>query len=208
MSMVATHLRGLGVCCLVAAMAIGCAQVPQQELAEAKLAVDSARAEEAAHYCELDYRRAKTALDSAATLITVQRRRLPFMRSYGQAKKLLVEARKCAERARAAVDEQREKLRVRTVDLLASAETALSATEVLVEEARGQGKDVVSMLSELRDMRERLAAAAAMLEAGAAAQAHDIAASILDKMHAMRNLLPQLPVPGTRLRARRPAAKK
>lgn len=196
------HMRTLAGLAIVVAIGIsGCGRVPEEELADAKHALDSARTLEAEHYCEETYAQAQDLLDSAAAEILRQRRRPQFVRLYGKARRLLEQAGSVAREAQESVPEAREAYQRETEKVIKRAEDVIEVTAQLVKEAKSGGKQTQGIQAELADMRKMLSVADAVMESGDLVRARAMATSIIDRAGAYRTLLPQLPSPDAKFAA-------
>jgi hypothetical protein len=77
----------------------GCAKEPNQAIAEAKIAFETAKAVNAEELAKADFESAKEAFETAMNEIQVENKKLPFFRNYKNAANLLTEAKGLGERA-------------------------------------------------------------------------------------------------------------
>ncbi len=88
----------------------GCARAPQQEITNAKNALEAATVAKAPIFAEEQFKAAQGLLDSALADIRAQNAKSPFSHDYTQAKKMLLEATADAEAAIAAVPAKKAKI--------------------------------------------------------------------------------------------------
>lgn len=177
----------------------GCATEPQDKLLSAKNALLQADSSGAAIYCETRIAHARWLFDSAATVITAQRGKLPFMRSYKVAENLLVDAAATARAAMDSLPAERSKYRRETEFLIESAREVVAQTRISAQNAIRQGKSAQGIAGEVKDMEEMVVVAAAALEHDDMIKARAIATSTIDKAGRYRSLIDQLPRPSERL---------
>jgi hypothetical protein len=89
---------------------VGCAQAPQQEITNAKNAIEAATAAKAPIFAEEQFKAAQRLLDSALADIRAQNAKSPFSHNYTQATKMILEATADAEAALSAVPAKKAKI--------------------------------------------------------------------------------------------------
>lgn len=154
-----------------------CGQVPTEELEQAEMAIEEARASEAIHYAPDALFEAEAALDAAKKDIEAQRQRFLIGRSYEESIRLLADAKSAAEHARDAALAGREQARRDAQNALVDAETALSEAEAAVENgslARKTPAEIAAIRIALEEASSSLEAANVDFEEGkyVAARAH------------------------------------
>ena len=101
---------GIANAACVCALLVGCAQPPQQEITNARNAIESAQAAKAPIFADEQFRSAQASVDSALADIRAQNTKSPFSHDYTKAKKMLLEATASAEAAIAAVPRNKAKI--------------------------------------------------------------------------------------------------
>ena len=189
---------GVAIAAMVLVLSAGCAREPRDKLAGAKLALDSARTAGADIYCEARYMRSRALMDSAAALITGQRKTLPLFRSYSRVEELLYESLRLTQETLDSLPAERDRYRQATAVHVEQARLAVEATKMAAKAAFQEGKKAEGIGGDVKDMDEMVAAAAAALENGDAVRARTLATSVIDKAAAYRQILEQLPRPVAR----------
>jgi len=159
----------------------GCAEPPQQEIDEAKAALEAAKSAEADIYVPDMYNAAKKALDDALALVEEG--------DYDEAKTLLISAKESAVKAAEAVAGKKEEIKNEVEEMLAGIPEAVKETKNLWKKApRGKGtREALEMIK--RDIEAAEAAVpevTATLESGDYLGARQKAQSIMGKLNSLQ----------------------
>jgi hypothetical protein len=127
----------LVVCSLVFAilMVTGCAKMPQQEIDQAKAAVEAARTAQADKYVTADFNAVQDAYNAALTEIEKQKTASPFSRKYDDAKAALLAVVTMANNASAKAAEEKTKVLALVDSVLAQAKASAAQVQELVAAA-------------------------------------------------------------------------
>ena len=168
----------------VLSMVLGaCANVPQEELDEARLALENAVAVEADLYVSDLVLSAQDSLEAARIEIEEQNARSRFSRSYRRAEAMLVSAKSLAEEAGSTVAVRKEEVRVEAAGLIGDAEVAIAtARELLGRTPRGKEGAIVlvSLQNDVDVAGNSLNQAIVAQQNGRHAEARDLARTALD----------------------------
>jgi hypothetical protein len=160
-----------------------CASIPQEELDEARLALENAVAVEADLYVSDLVLSAQDSLEAARIEIEEQNARSRFSRSYRRAEAMLVSAKSLAEEAGSTVAVRKEEVRVEAAGLIGEAEVAIAtARELLGRTPRGKEGAIVlvSLQNDVDVAGNSLNQAIVAQQNGRHAEARDLARTALD----------------------------
>lgn len=157
----------IAVLSVAAALAVnGCSQLPADQESATNVTLDAARSAEAETYAAATWTEAQEAAKRAEAELASQGEKLGFMRSYGKANEMLIEAQGLAEKARAEAIAAKESARLETTAALDAANAELAAARTLLATAP-RGKDTraefESMQQELVGLQSSLDAAAQLV---------------------------------------------
>jgi hypothetical protein len=162
---------------IIIALIVGCAKPPEQEMASAKAAVDSAKSVEADRYAPDLFGQAKTKLN--AGLAEVDKK------NYDEARTLLVDAKATAKSAADAVPGKKEEIKSQTLSLLEQVPAAVEQAQKAWKKApRGKGtREPLQMIKEEITAQEgAVEQVNQSLESGDVLTAQQKAQAILDKL--------------------------
>jgi colicin import membrane protein len=145
-----TVLSQIAVAVCTCALIAGCAKAPLQETAAAQAALESAKAAKADIFSAEQYNAAQAMVTAALSDVKAQSAKSPFSRNYEKAKKMLVDAAKAAEAAKASVAANKAKVVEETKSLLDKAHTAVAESKKLVEGLiKKKNKDAAALKTKL-----------------------------------------------------------
>jgi len=125
-------------------MVTGCAKVPQQEIDQARAAIEAARTAQADRYATADFNAVQDAYNAALTEIEKQKTASPFSRKYDTAKAALSAVVTMATNAVAKAAEEKTIILAQVDSVLAQAKASESqAKELLTAAPHGTGDTVV-----------------------------------------------------------------
>ena len=172
-------------------MVWGCGgEVPQQEIDNAKAAVESAKNAGADQYVPDKFNEAKRKLDNA--LAEVDKQKDAMFGSFDDAKVMLTEASELAKAAEEAVPAKKEEVKAQAEELIAQIPAAVKETKKMMYKApRGkEGRAALKMIKEeLKTAEASVSEAQAALDNGEYLQARNAAQSILDKIKSLQSEL-------------------
>jgi hypothetical protein len=118
-----------------AAMAflVGCAQVPQQSIHDAKKALEDAQKGGAELYAPSQFKAAQVSFDLAMKELSAENRKLPFMRKYTKVIETLKSTTSAAESAAAAVDGAKTQIRTETAAIIAHTKSLADSVAALLK---------------------------------------------------------------------------
>jgi len=145
-------LTALALFGLAAAVAAGCAQVPQADIDAAKAAVEQAATAGAADYAPDSFRAAQDAETLLDAELAAQGEKFSLTRSYAKATELAAALKAAGEKAAADAATGREAARNEATTLIADAKASLAKAEQLLAKApRGKGtaQDLAALKADL-----------------------------------------------------------
>jgi hypothetical protein len=145
---------------LTALALVSCGKAPEQEMENAALSMDAAKAAEAESYAPEAYRLAVDTLNAAIAAKEQADSKSALFRGYGKAKELYTRAQVLAQEAESSALAEKERMAQEVADLIAQTKLALDeATAALANAPRGKGSK-----AEIELMKNDLAAASATYE--------------------------------------------
>ena len=120
---------------LLAALMIGCAKAPEQELSTAKSLLDSARMAEADKYVAADFAAAQDSLNAAVAEIEKQKSANSISRNFDKAKALLASASATARAAQSKAQDEKSKMQAEVDTLLVKTTGMITETKDLLAKA-------------------------------------------------------------------------
>jgi hypothetical protein len=133
----------------VAALAIGCAQPPNESVEAARGALQKAIAAEAEEYAPAEFQEARDSLASLDAELAAQQGRFAPLRSYTEAGELAARATAAAERAGSAAVAGRQAARDEATLAIESLRASVEAVALLLEQAPA-GKDAAADIEALK----------------------------------------------------------
>jgi hypothetical protein len=171
-----------------AALAIGCAEIPQKQIEMAQTALDDATKAEANRYAPAEFVMAQDSLRAAMAEIDRSKSQFPLIRSYGEAIQKLQSATLAANHAFGAAKANKEIAHHEAMDFLKQAHAAVDTNKVLWQEAP-TGKDGRSALeaiqTDLTAVEAAIAQADSVRRTGDYLTARDQATAALAKANAI-----------------------
>ncbi|HAJ79650.1 MAG TPA: hypothetical protein DCO75_07750 [Fibrobacteres bacterium] len=143
-------LAGSIVAAATAALLIGCAQVPQTELANAKSAIAAAKNAEADKYAVTEFSAAMDSLNAGITEINQQKAKSALGRSYDKAKSSLTAAVSIADKAKVDAAAGKENVKAEAQSLVEKATTSVAEVKGLIEKAP-KGKDTKAAFDSMQN---------------------------------------------------------
>lgn len=138
---------------------VACAKPPAAEIAAVKTAVESARTSGATEYAPESLRAAEDALAKLETEVKAQEARFAWFRKYDQAKVLIAEVQKAADRAVQDAAAERERVKQETAAAIADVRKSLDEAKVLLAEAptgKGTEADIEALKGDLAGVEAAL----------------------------------------------------
>lgn len=166
-----------GVIIIIIAVIASCAKPPEQEMAAAKAAVDSAKSVEADRYAPDLFNQAKTKLNAGLSEVT--------NKNYEEAAKMLVDAKNTAKQAADAVPGKKEEMKAQTESLLEQIPAAVdNARKAWRKAPRGKGtRETLQMIKdEISAQEAAVDQVKQTLESGDMLTAKQQAQAIIDKL--------------------------
>jgi len=168
---------------------VACAKPPAAEIAAAKTAVESARTSGAAEYAPESLKGAEDALAKLEAEVKAQEGRFAWFRSYDQARAMIAEVQKAADKAAKDAAAERERVRQETAAAIADARKSFDeATAMLAEAPTGKGTeaDIEAMKQDLAAVETALAEVQKTFEAAQYADAKTKALAAKERAEAVK----------------------
>ncbi len=169
---------------------IGCDDVPQQEIDDAKAALDAAKKAEADKYVPDKYNAAKQSLDNA--MAVVQEEESAMFSDFDEARGLLAAAKTAADEAAAAAPAKKEEVKNAAEAMLAAIPDEVKTTEKMWRSApRGKGtREALAMMKEeIANTAARQSQVQAALDGGDYLGAQQEAQQIMSKLKSLQGEL-------------------
>jgi chromosome segregation ATPase len=138
-----------GMVLVAAALVVGCAKPPQQELDGAKAAVTAAEQAEAPKYAPEAWDKAQQAMNAVNAELEAQNNKFALFRSYTKAKQLIQDATTAANEAKDAAVAGKEKAKN-------EAQAAINAVKASIEEAKTALATLEKCRRKPKDLRKDL----------------------------------------------------
>lgn len=138
---------------------VACAKPPAAEIAAVKTAVESARTSGATEYAPESLRAAEEALAKLEAEVKAQEARFAWFRKYDQAKVLIAEVQKAADKAVQDAAAERERVKQETAAAIADARKSLDEAKVMLAEAptgKGTEADLEALKGDLAGVEAAL----------------------------------------------------
>ena len=113
----------------------GCTKVPNHEINETRSAMEAARKAGAEIYAPSQFKAAKVSYGLAMKEISIESRKLPFLRKYDKIIETLNSAASAAKSAQAAVTTTKARITAETNDLLAQTKALADSVEAVLKKA-------------------------------------------------------------------------
>ena len=172
----------------IAALALGCAEVPQREIETAQNALDDATKAEASRYAPAEFAVAQDSLRAAMAELDRQKSQFALVRSYGEAVQKLQSATLAANHAFGAAKANKESAHQETLDFLKQARAAVDTNKVLLQ-AAPKGKEgraaLEAIQTDLIAVEAAIAQADSVRRSGDYLTARDQATAALAKANAI-----------------------
>jgi hypothetical protein len=169
---------------------VGCDDVPQQEIDDAKASMDAAKNAEADKYVPDKYNAAKQAMDRA--MAVVQEEESAMFSDFDEARNLLTTAKNAADEAAAAVPAKKEEVKQAVEAALAAIPAEVATTKKMWRTApRGKGtREALAMMKEEITRTEAMQSQVqAALDGGDYLGAQQKAQEITGKLKSLQNEL-------------------
>lgn len=167
---------------LGAALTIGCAKAPQEDVGAAEAEIGKAREAQADVWAPNEFQAADQAMSAARTEIEAQGQK--WLKNYDRAKELLAQAKQESAKAATAAAANKEQARKDADAALGEADAALVAAEAAHKAApvtKDSKADLALYRSDLGTHRQTLDAARQAFDAGDYKKALESAASVKDR---------------------------
>jgi uncharacterized membrane protein YccC len=137
--------------CLTAiiVLTVGCSKAPDEQVAAARSAVDSAMVAEAEKYAPEQFKAAKDSLDVALAEIEKQNSKFALSRKYGKSEQQLQSAESLARSAMVAAAANKAQIRSEAEEMLTQLQTAIEDTKALIEKAP-RGKEGTAAIESIK----------------------------------------------------------
>lgn len=153
---------------------VGCAKMPEQEIALAKAAVAAAEQAEASVYAPQELQAAKDALNGAMTAVEQENQK--FFKNFDDEKAALDRAKQLADQATSQTNSSRQAMRAEAEALIGQITPSLADLRTQIEGApkgKGADEDVDQLMMTLSDAEKTLGDARASLAANKAKEGMD-----------------------------------
>ncbi|MFO7613352.1 MAG: hypothetical protein R6W71_01795 [Bacteroidales bacterium] len=147
----------------------GCAKLPEAEIANAKAAVEAAKAAEADRYVPAEYQALSDSLDAAMTEVENQKSKFAMFRSYKNVTAKLNDVVVLAEPVKESAMTRKEEVKAEAQQMLAEATTMVSEVNDLIAKApKGkEGKEALEAIkNDLALVEATLAEVSTLIENG------------------------------------------
>ncbi len=186
------------------AFLVGCAQVPNQSIHEAKKALEEAQKAGAETYASYKYKAAEVSFDLAMKELSQENRKFPFMRKYNKIIETLKSATSAAQSAQAAVEGAKTQIRAETAVMISHTKALADTVAALLKDAAKKKKNTGSMAAELDSVKAVLKSANEALSADNLLVAREKAADAQVKATALaKGLEKPAPVKKTKTAAKK-----
>jgi hypothetical protein len=138
---------------MAALLFVGCSELPQKELNATKDALEEAKGVGAEAYAPSQLQAAQVSFELAAKEISVESRKLPFLRKYDKVVETLKSTTSAAKSAKKAVETAKKRISTEARDLLAQTGMVIDSIDTLLTVAEKKKKDVGTIPAELDSVR-------------------------------------------------------
>lgn len=145
---------------------VGCSQIPQQSINEARAALESAKKADAQKYARSQLLAAQVSYDLAKKEISEESRKLPFMRKYSKIIETLKSATSAAESALNAAETAKNQMTSETQGLLAGAQALVDSLDSIIVKAANKKKNTETLSAELDSVNAKIRDAGSLLGSG------------------------------------------
>ena len=153
-------------CGAAAAGIVGCTQIPQQTMDDAKKSLAAAKKAGAESFAPSQLKAAQVSFDLAKKEITEENRKLPFMRKYHKVVETLLSATSAAQSAEAAAEAAKTRIRAEATDLVNQMQGTADSVSGVLKEAAKKKKDTAAISQNLDSAKTLVKDAGAALGAG------------------------------------------
>jgi hypothetical protein len=152
--------------CITAVLFIGCSELPQKELNAAKEALEKAKDAGAEAYAPSQLQAAQVSFELAAKEISVENRKVPFLRKYDKVVEILKSTTSAAQSAKKAVETAKKRISTEARDLMAQTGLVTDSIDTLLAIAEKKKIDVGAIPDALDSARICAMLASTSLGAG------------------------------------------
>jgi hypothetical protein len=189
--------------CMAAFLFVGCSELPQKELNAAKEALEEAKNVGAEAYAPSQLQAAQVSYELAAKEISVESRKLPFLRKYDKVVETLNSTISAAKSAKKAVEIAKKRISTEARDLLAQTGMVIDSIDTLLAGAEKKKKDVGTIPAELDSVRICAMLASTALGSGELFMAKEKAMEANSRAVATKIVADSLIPPPKKVRARK-----
>jgi DNA repair exonuclease SbcCD ATPase subunit len=136
-----------------AALLVGCSEPPQQELNAAKEALEKAKEAGAEAYAPSQLQAAQVSYELALKEISVETRKLPFLRKYDKIIETLQSTASAAQSAQKAVETTKKRISGEAQDLITQTKILIDSLDTLLRVAEKKNKEVGTLPADLDSIR-------------------------------------------------------
>lgn len=136
-----------------AAFLVGCSEPPQQELNAAKEAIEKAKEAGAEAYAPSQLQAAQVSYELALKEISVETRKLPFLRKYDKIIETLQSTASAAQSAQKAVETTKKRINGEAQDLITQTKIIIDSLDTLLRTAEKKKKEVGTLPADLDSIR-------------------------------------------------------
>ncbi|MBL8027714.1 MAG: hypothetical protein JNL74_14930 [Fibrobacteres bacterium] len=173
----------------IAAFTTNCSKAPEQEISNAKAAIEAAKAVEADRYSADQFKAAEDSLNAAMVEIETQKSGFALGRSYDKAKTMLAAVVTMATSAKESAVAAKEQVKAECEAAVAAANTSVTETKDLLAQApKGkEGKEALEAISaDIATVEASLAEAATAISSGDYMGARDKAVAGTEKLTSIK----------------------
>lgn len=185
----------------LAALLIGCAQAPEQEMHHARSALETTKNAGAEQYAYSALKAAEISYELAMKQVSEENRKLPFMRKYNKISEMLASSVAASEGAQAEVVRVKSRLREETKEMIGTTRSLADSAEIILQ-ASSRKKSADSLLGDLEAVRVGIKDAEGSLSTENFLLAREKASLLQEKTKSLLTMAQKLPS------AKKPHAKK
>jgi hypothetical protein len=178
----------------VALLFTSCAKAPEQDIANAKAAIEAAKAAEANRYVPAEFVAAQDSLNAALTLVENQKSKFALFRKYGEAKTALANVVILADKSKEDAGIRKEEIKNEVQQSLTETQTMVQETKDLLAKApRGkEGKEALEAIgNDLSVVEASLNEVSTLINNGDYLTAQDKVNAAKDKCTSLKSELEQ-----------------
>lgn len=182
----------------------GCSELPQQEVNAAKAALEEAKAAGAEAYAPSQLQAAQVSFELAKKEISVESRKLPFLRKYDKTIETLKSTTSAAQSARKAVDVAKKRISTEAQELMDKTKILIDSLDSLVLLAEKKKKEAGTLPLDLDTIKICAMKASTALGAGDLFLAKEKAMEAHTRVQAAKAMADSLfPLPAKKTRSRK-----